>query len=61
MRQYFPILDWANNYKKEYLNGELSAGLTVGGLLVSQAYDLCYAGRIDQLRAATIPLKNRIE
>jgi SulP family sulfate permease len=59
MRQYFPILDWAKNYKKEYLSGDLSAGLTVGVMLVPQgmAYSML-AGLppIYGLYASTIPL-----
>ncbi|MEM9822577.1 MAG: solute carrier family 26 protein, partial [Bacteroidota bacterium] len=59
MRQYFPILDWAKNYKKAYLNGDLSAGLTVGVMLVPQgmAYAML-AGLppIYGLYASTIPL-----
>ena len=59
MRQYFPILDWAKNYKKEDLSGDLSAGLTVGVMLVPQgmAYSML-AGLppIYGLYASTIPL-----
>lgn len=31
-----PILEWLPNYKKEYLGGDLSAGLTVGIMLIPQ-------------------------
>ncbi|MFK8101558.1 MAG: SulP family inorganic anion transporter [Saprospiraceae bacterium] len=59
MKQYFPILEWAKNYKKENLNGDLSAGLTVGVMLVPQgmAYAML-AGLppIYGLYASTIPL-----
>lgn len=36
MKKFFPILDWLPNYKKEYLSGDVSAGLTVGVMLVPQ-------------------------
>ncbi len=36
MKKFLPILDWLPNYKKEYLNGDLSAGLTVGVMLIPQ-------------------------
>jgi len=59
MRSYFPIVDWVRNYKKDYLSGDLSAGLTVGVMLVPQgmAYSML-AGLppIYGLYASTIPL-----
>ncbi len=36
MKKFLPILDWLPNYKKEYFNGDLQAGLTVGVMLVPQ-------------------------
>lgn len=36
LKQFFPILTWLPNYKKAYLSGDLSAGLTVGILLIPQ-------------------------
>ncbi len=36
IKQFFPILDWASNYKKEWLKGDLNAGLTVGIMLIPQ-------------------------
>lgn len=36
MKKFLPILDWLPNYKKEYLSGDLSAGLTVGVMLIPQ-------------------------
>ena len=36
MKKFLPILDWLPNYKKEYLSGDFSAGLTVGVMLVPQ-------------------------
>ena len=59
MKQFLPILEWAKNYKKEYLSGDLSAGLTVGVMLIPQgmAYAML-AGLppIYGLYASTIPL-----
>ncbi|MFY0593114.1 SulP family inorganic anion transporter [Roseivirga sp.] len=36
MKQFFPILSWLPNYKKEYLSNDLFAGLTVGVMLIPQ-------------------------
>lgn len=36
MKKFLPILDWLPNYKKEYLSWDLSAGLTVGVMLIPQ-------------------------
>ena len=36
MKKFLPILDWLPNYKKSYLNGDISAGLTVGVMLIPQ-------------------------
>lgn len=59
MKNYIPLLDWLKNYKKENINGDLSAGLTVGVMLVPQgmAYAML-AGLppIYGLYASTIPL-----
>lgn len=35
-KKFLPILDWLPNYKKAYLSGDLSAGLTVGVMLIPQ-------------------------
>lgn len=59
MKQYFPFLNWIKNYKKEDFSGDLSAGLTVGVMLIPQgmAYSML-AGLppIYGLYASTIPL-----
>lgn len=59
MHKYIPILDWLSSYSQKYLKGDVSAGLTVGIMLVPQgmAYALL-AGLppIYGLYAATIPL-----
>ncbi len=55
----FPIADWLPKYNKSYLSGDLSAGLTVGVMLIPQgmAYAML-AGLppIHGLYAVTIPL-----
>jgi SulP family sulfate permease len=57
--QWIPSIEWINNYKKEWLNGDISAGLTVGVMLIPQgmAYSML-AGLppIYGLYAVTIPL-----
>lgn len=57
--QHYKFFNWIKNYRKEYLSGDLSAGLTVGVMLIPQgmAYAML-AGLppIYGLYAATIPL-----
>jgi len=36
LKSIFPILDWLPNYKKAWLKGDISAGLTVGIMLIPQ-------------------------
>lgn len=36
IKSLIPILEWLPNYKKEFLGGDLSAGLTVGIMLIPQ-------------------------
>ncbi|MEZ4886842.1 MAG: solute carrier family 26 protein [Chitinophagales bacterium] len=59
MKKYFPFLDWMFNYKRADLSGDLTAGLTVGVMLIPQgmAYSML-AGLppIYGLYASTIPL-----
>ncbi|MDH5399526.1 MAG: solute carrier family 26 protein [Cyclobacteriaceae bacterium] len=59
LKQYIPSLEWLKSYDKEKLKGDLSAGLTVGVMLIPQgmAYSML-AGLppIYGLYAATIPL-----
>ena len=56
---FIPSLEWIKNYKKSWLNGDMSAGLTVGVMLIPQgmAYSML-AGLppIYGLYAVTIPL-----
>jgi len=36
LKRYLPIFEWLPNYKKSYLSGDISAGLTVGIMLIPQ-------------------------
>ncbi|MDH5546262.1 MAG: solute carrier family 26 protein [Gammaproteobacteria bacterium] len=36
LKQFFPAMNWLMNYRKENLKGDISAGLTVGVMLVPQ-------------------------
>jgi len=59
MKQFLPFLEWMGNYRRDDLGGDLSAGITVGIMLIPQgmAYAML-AGLppIYGLYAATIPL-----
>ena len=59
MKSFFPILEWIKNYSSKQLKGDLSAGLTVGVMLIPQgmAYAMI-AGLppIYGLYASTIPI-----
>ncbi|MFK7979908.1 MAG: SulP family inorganic anion transporter [Saprospiraceae bacterium] len=59
IKQFIPAFDWLANYKKEQFKGDLSAGLTVGVMLIPQgmAYAMI-AGLppIYGLYASTLPL-----
>ncbi|MFX0556613.1 SulP family inorganic anion transporter [Maribacter sp. CXY002] len=36
LKRYLPILEWLPSYKKSYLSGDISAGITVGIMLIPQ-------------------------
>ncbi|MEO0571014.1 MAG: solute carrier family 26 protein [Bacteroidota bacterium] len=36
LKRYFPIIEWLPNYKKSYISGDISAGITVGVMLIPQ-------------------------
>ncbi|MEN8799235.1 MAG: SulP family inorganic anion transporter, partial [Flavobacteriaceae bacterium] len=36
LKKFFPILQWLPEYKKEYISGDIAAGITVGIMLVPQ-------------------------
>ncbi len=36
LKKVFPVLEWLPNYKKDWLKGDIGAGLTVGVMLIPQ-------------------------
>jgi sulfate permease, SulP family len=59
LQKILPILEWLPNYKKEWLRGDLSAGLTVGVMLIPQG--MAYASiaglpEVYGLYASIVPL-----
>ena len=59
LKKYLPILDWLPNYKKKNLSGDLSAGLTVGIMLIPQGMAYAMLGGLDPIHglyAVTIPI-----
>ena len=36
LKRYFPILEWLPRYRMQWLSGDLSAGVTVGIMLIPQ-------------------------
>ncbi len=59
IKSIFPILDWLPNYKKDWIKGDLGAGLTVGVMLIPQG--MAYASiaglpAVYGLYASIIPL-----
>lgn len=58
-KKFFPILDWLPNYKKSYLQGDLSAGLTVGIMLIPQGMAYAMLAGLEPIHglyAVTVPL-----
>ncbi len=56
---YLPILDWLPNYRKENLSGDISAGLTVGIMLIPQGMAYAMLAGLEPIHglyAVTIPL-----
>lgn len=59
IKQLFPILEWAPNYKKKFLAGDLTAGITVGVMLIPQGMAYAMLAGLEPvhgLYAVTIPL-----
>ncbi len=59
MKAFFPIIDWIKAYQKPWLKGDLSAGLTVGVMLIPQG--MAYASiaglpAVYGLYASVIPI-----
>ncbi|MFD2036920.1 SulP family inorganic anion transporter [Belliella marina] len=56
---YLPILEWLPNYKKNDLQGDLSAGLTVGIMLIPQGMAYAMLAGLEPIHglyAVTVPL-----
>lgn len=54
-----PILDWLPNYKKKNLQGDMSAGLTVGIMLIPQGMAYAMLAGLDPIHglyAVTVPI-----
>ncbi len=59
IKKFLPILDWLPNYKKKNLQGDLSAGLTVGIMLIPQGMAYAMLAGLDPIHglyAVTIPI-----
>lgn len=59
IKRFFPILDWLPNYQKKNLSGDLSAGITVGIMLIPQGMAYSMLAGLDPIHglyAVTVPL-----
>jgi len=59
IKQFLPILDWLPNYKKSNLQGDLSAGVTVGIMLIPQGMAYAMLAGLEPIHglyAVTIPI-----
>nr|MBI1230352.1 sulfate permease [Cytophagales bacterium] len=59
VKNYIPILQWLPRYQKSYLKGDLSAGLTVGIMLIPQGMAYAMLAGLEPIHglyAVTIPL-----
>lgn len=59
LKRFFPILDWLPNYQKKNLSGDLSAGITVGIMLIPQGMAYSMLAGLDPIHglyAVTVPL-----
>ncbi|MGY6743477.1 MAG: SulP family inorganic anion transporter [Cecembia sp.] len=59
IKGFLPILDWLPNYKKSDLQGDLSAGLTVGIMLIPQGMAYAMLAGLEPIHglyAVTVPL-----
>lgn len=59
VKGYIPILEWLPNYKKSDLQGDLSAGLTVGIMLIPQGMAYAMLAGLEPIHglyAVTVPL-----
>lgn len=59
LKTFMPIFDWLPNYKKSWLSGDLSAGLTVGIMLIPQGMAYAMLAGLEPIHglyAVTVPL-----
>src|SRR5690554_2230625 len=59
LKKFMPIFDWLPNYKKKNLQGDLSAGLTVGIMLIPQGMAYAMLAGLDPIHglyAVTVPI-----
>jgi sulfate permease, SulP family len=59
LKRFIPILDWLPNYQKKNLSGDLSAGITVGIMLIPQGMAYAMLAGLDPIHglyAVTVPL-----
>ena len=59
LKKYLPILEWLPNYNKANLGGDLSAGITVGIMLIPQGMAYSMLAGLDPIHglyAVTVPL-----
>lgn len=59
LKRFVPILDWLPQYTREQLQGDLSAGLTVGVMLIPQGMAYAMIAGLDPIHglyAVTVPL-----
>jgi len=59
LKSYLPIFEWLPNYKKTDLQGDLSAGLTVGIMLIPQGMAYAMLAGLEPIHglyAVTVPL-----
>lgn len=59
LKRFIPILDWLSNYKKENFSGDLSAGITVGIMLIPQGMAYAMLAGLEPIHglyAVTIPI-----
>ncbi len=59
LKSFIPALDWLPNYDKKWLSGDLSAGLTVGVMLIPQGMAYAMLAGLEPIHglyAVTVPL-----
>lgn len=59
LKKVFPILEWLPGYRKSWLSGDLSAGLTVGIMLIPQGMAYAMLAGLEPIHglyAVTVPL-----